>query len=135
MITSPLKLETMSSGSSSLATAVPSSDNIMTERVVPSQSDFNIDGSALLKVDKDANGWPQTYSCPQLMKDNYVTPISLTFYYDLVFSLDQNATTSKQYFESVLLMTLAKEFGLYDGSACIAPPDDYTISRHVEQFA
>ena len=99
----------------------------MTERAVPSQSEMSTDGSALLKMDKDANGWPQTYSCPQLIENNYLNPISLTYYYDLMFSLDENATTTRQYFESLLIKTLAQEFGLYDGSACIAIPQAYSL--------
>lgn len=120
-------IETMSSVSSFTSVSVTSTDNIMTSRVVPSQADLNIDGSSLLEVDKDENGWAQTYSCPQIVANNYVTPIALTYYYDLIFLSNENATKSRQYFESLLITTLAEEFGLSDGSACIAPSDDYVL--------
>ena len=123
--TSPT-IETMSYSGSS-ATSVRSTINIMTSRIVPSQADLNIDGSALLEVDKDENGWAQTYSCPQLVANNYVIPIALTYYYDLLFLSNENATKSRQYFESLLITTLAEEFGLSDGSACIAPSDTYIL--------
>jgi hypothetical protein len=99
----------------------------MSGQVAPAQADLNIDGSQLVVIENDTNGWPQTYSCQKLVEDNYVTPIAVSFFYDLVFARDADPTTSRQYFEYLLLKTLAKEFGLDNGSACISPLETYTL--------
>jgi hypothetical protein len=94
---------------------------------VPAQSDLDLDGSDLLSTQKDELGYVMRYSCDTLVENNYVTPISVSYFYDLLFESTEDSLKTRRHFEYLLLKTVAREYGLDNGNACISPSDTHTL--------
>mmetsp|Transcript_21458 Transcript_21458/g.35534 ORF Transcript_21458/g.35534 Transcript_21458/m.35534 type:complete len:375 (+) Transcript_21458:232-1356(+) len=100
----------------------------MSARLAPEQAELNIDGAQLVVLDYDENDqFVISYACQFLMENNVVTPIEVSFYYDLLFDTGEDPRTERQYLEFLLLGQIAQEYGLQSGNACISPPEDGTF--------
>lgn len=79
----------------------------------------------MVKVEYNQDNFPTAYECEQLVNQNSVREVHVTFFYDLLFLQTMGFTTARQVFEANLLNGIATQLGLTTSTSvnsCLLPP-------------
>jgi len=95
--------------------------------------DGSSDSSEFLDLRYNENDVIVSYTCTQLVENNPSarSPISVSFFYDLMYPNTEDAEDVRQQFEFRLLQQIAAEYGLQSGRSCLSPPED-SFSHMIE---
>ena len=78
-------------------------------------------------IERDESGdYPIRFSCPLLVENNNPFPLTVEYFYDVLYdsSLEPNISHIIAEVESDLLDAVANSFGLHGGVRCSVPPVD-----------
>ena len=81
-------------------------------------------GRNQVETETNAAGFPVAYQCGDILRNNQVQSVGVTFFYDLSF--DSTATTAesaRQQLEANLLDQVSKTFGFDTGLVCQSPTE------------
>lgn len=78
--------------------------------------------AAIFLAETNASGRPTKYSCEQLMEYNEAYSLSVDYYYDIMHDAGLDTTETVADGKAALLDSVAKNFGVFDGSRCSIPP-------------